>query len=102
MHAMKKGPASFRTVVTATAGLFLCAAPLRADHYPSAQELLGSAWWGIALMGVVALGFVGGMVTVVVKVIRAESELESSDGREGGPNPPEDGPSPNGRRRPDQ
>lgn len=58
---------------------------LRADHIPTAQEGLGSTWWGVILLGVVAMTFMGGIGLTVIRIVRDEA-MQDPDGPDGSNN----------------
>lgn len=61
------------------AALLLLATPaVRADHIPSAQEGLGSLWWGVGFLGLIGMAFVGTIAYTVIRLSRQESAREDS------------------------
>ena len=70
-----------RAAALALAALFMVAQSVRGDHIPSAQDGLGPLWWGVGILGLVGLAFVGSIAYVVVKLSRQENAREEGGER---------------------
>ncbi len=80
---MKRLRRLVRASAGAFTGLLLLVADVRGDHIVSAQEGLGAGWWGLVLLGGVAIAFVGGIALTVFRIAREEERRELNPGRPG-------------------
>ncbi len=75
---------SARAAIGAVVGLLVTGPGLSAEHIVSAQEGLGAGWWGLVLLGGVAISFVGGIAATIFRIAREEERRAPQPGPTGG------------------